>query len=192
MKMENKNNEKKKTRREFLRDALRDASLVAIGGVIGLGWYRGRGDTYAWQIDPYKCSTCGNCETACVLEESAVKCVHSYDICGYCKICFGFFEPQPNAINEGAENQMCPMGAIKRKFVEDPYYEYTIDEALCTGCAKCVKTCNTFGNGSLHMQVRHDRCVNCNQCAIALVCPSDAFKRVPVKSPYLFKKGGAA
>ena len=192
MKMENKNNEKKKTRREFLRDALRGASLVAIGGVIGLGWYRGRGDTYAWQIDPYKCSTCGNCETACVLEESAVKCVHSYDICGYCKICFGFFEPQPNAINEGAENQMCPMGAIKRKFVEDPYYEYTIDEALCIGCAKCVKTCNTFGNGSLHMQVRHDRCVNCNQCAIALVCPSDAFKRVPVKSPYLFKKGGAA
>lgn len=190
--MDNKNNDNKKTRREFLRDALRSASLVAIGGVIGLGWYRGRGDTYAWQIDPYKCSACENCQTACVLEESAVKCVHSYDICGYCKICFGFFESQPNAINEGAENQMCPMGAIKRNFVEDPYYEYTIDESLCTGCAKCVKTCNSFGNGSLQMQVRHDRCVGCNQCAIALVCPSDAFKRVPVKSPYLLKKGGVA
>ena len=117
--------------------------------------------------------------------------MHSYDICGYCKICFGFFEPQPHAINEGAENQMCPLGAIKRKFVEDPYYEYTIDESLCIGCAKCVKGCNTFGNGSLHMQVRHDRCVHCNQCAIALVCPADAFQRVPVKEPYLFKKGGA-
>ena len=189
--MNSNKNDNKKSRREFLRDALRGVSLVAIGGVIGLGWYRGRGDTYAWQIDPYKCSACENCQTACVLEESAVKCVHSYDICGYCKICFGFFEPQPNAINEGAENQMCPLGAIKRKFVEDPYYEYTIDESLCIGCAKCVKTCNSFGNGSLHMQVRHDRCVNCNQCAIALVCPSEAFKRVPVKEPYLFKKGGA-
>jgi electron transport complex protein RnfB len=190
--MNNKNNDQKKTRREFLRDALRGASFVAIGGVVGLGWFRGRGDTYAWQIDPLKCNTCGNCETACVMEESAVKCVHSYDICGYCKICFGFFEPQPNAINEGAENQICPMGAIKRNFVEDPYYEYTIDESLCIGCAKCVKTCNGFGNGSLQMQIRYDRCANCNQCAIALVCPSKAFKRVPVKNPYMFKKGDSA
>jgi Na+-translocating ferredoxin:NAD+ oxidoreductase subunit B len=185
-------NNNKKSRREFLRDALRGASLVAIGGVVGLGLYRGRGDTLVWQIDPYKCSTCGNCETACVLEESAVKCVHAYDVCGYCKICFGFFEPQPNAINEGAENQICPMGAIKRTFIEDPYYEYTIDESLCIGCAKCVETCNGFGNGSLHMQVRHDRCVNCNECAIALVCPADAFRRVSASSPYLYKKGDAA
>jgi electron transport complex protein RnfB len=186
------NNDKTKSRREFLRDALRGVSLVAIGSVIGLGLYRGRNQTFAWQIDPSKCTTCGKCETACVLEESAVKCVHSFEMCGYCKICFGFFEPQPNAINEGAENQLCPMGAIKRKFVEEPYYEYTIDETLCTGCAKCVKTCNGFGNGSLHMQVRHDRCVNCNRCAISDVCPSDAFKKVPVYDPYLFKKGGAA
>ncbi len=114
------NNDKTKSRREFLRDALRGVSLVAIGSVIGLGLYRGRNQTFAWQIDPSKCTTCGKCETACVLEESAVKCVHSFEMCGYCKICFGFFEPQPNAINEGAENQLCPMGAIKRKFVEEP------------------------------------------------------------------------
>lgn len=190
--MENKDNENKKSRREFLRDTLRGASLVAIGGFIGLGLYRGRGYSFAWQIDPLKCSSCGKCETACVMEESAVKCVHSYDICGYCKICFGFFEPQPHAINEGAENQMCPLGAINRNYVEDPYYEYTIDESLCIGCAKCVKGCNTFGNGSLHMQVRHDRCANCNQCAIASVCPADAFQKVSVNDPYLFKKGGAA
>lgn len=185
-------NNNKKSRRDFLRDALRGASLVAAGGIVGLGWSRGRIDTNVWQIDPTKCTYCGECATACVLEESAVKCVHAYTMCGYCRICFGFFETQPSAINEGAENQMCPMGAIKRTFVEEPYYEYTIDESLCIGCAKCVNGCNTFGNGSLHLQVRHDLCVHCNQCAIALVCPSNAFQRVSVKQPYLFKKGGNA
>jgi electron transport complex protein RnfB len=183
-------NDNRKTRREFLRDTLRGASLVVMGGLVGLGWSKGHGDTHVWQIDPAKCNYCGSCATACVLEESAVKCVHSYEICGYCRICFGFFETQPSAINEGAENQMCPMGAIRRTFVEEPYYEYTIDESLCIGCAKCVTGCNTFGNGSLYLQVRHDRCVHCNQCAIALVCPSNAFQRVSTEQPYLLKKGG--
>jgi len=183
------NDDSGRTRREFLRNALRGASLVALGGVMGLGLSRGRGEALVWQIDPEKCNSCGRCATACVLEESAVKGVHSFSICGYCRICFGFFESQPHAINEGAENQMCPLGAIVRKYVEEPYYEYTIDESLCIGCAKCVKGCNTFGNGSLHLQVRHDRCVNCNQCAIALTCPSDAFLRIPARTPYLFKKG---
>ena len=188
--MDSSNNDGGKTRRDFLRGALRGVSLAALGGLVGLGLSRGEGDELVWQIDPYKCTYCGTCATACVMEESAVKCVHAYDICGYCRICFGFFEPQPHAINEGAENQRCPLGAIERTFVEEPYYEYNVDETLCIGCAKCVNGCNTFGNGSLHLQVRHDRCANCNQCAIALECPSDAFRRVPASRPYLFKKGG--
>ena len=44
-----------------------------------------------WQIDPQKCVRCGNCATHCVLEQSAVKCVHAYAICGYCQLCTGFF-----------------------------------------------------------------------------------------------------
>jgi electron transport complex protein RnfB len=36
--------------------------------------------------------------------------------------------------------------------------------------------------------VRHDRCLNCNECAIARVCPADAFRRVPVDQPYLDKE----
>ena len=183
-------NDKEQTRRDFLRTALRGASLAAMGGLVGLGWFR-RGEGSVWQIDPAKCTSCGSCATACVLEESAVKGGHAYSICGYCKICFGFFDPQPSAINEGAENQMCPLGAIRRRYVEEPYYEYIVDESLCIGCAKCVKGCNTFGNGSLHLQVRQDRCVNCNQCAIALVCPSNALQRVPVSRPYLFKAEGS-
>ncbi|MFC1766714.1 4Fe-4S binding protein [Planctomycetota bacterium] len=182
-----KTNDDNKSRRDFLRDAFWGGSLAGMGVLIGLSTRRVQAENKVWQIDPEKCTSCGRCATACVLEESAVKCVQTHEICGYCKICFGFFTPQPHALNEGAENQICPLGAIDRRFVEDPYYEYNVNEDLCIGCAKCVKTCAAFGNASLYLQVRHDRCVNCNQCAIALVCPSGAFQRVPANHPYLFK-----
>ena len=138
-----------------------------------------------WQIDPAKCIQCGRCATHCVLEESAVKCVQLNKMCGYCKLCTGYFEPQPPAMNTGAENQLCPTGAIKRKALEDPYYEYLIDEPLCIGCGKCVRGCVQFGNGSFHLQIRHDRCLNCNECSIAIQCPSHAFERVPASEPYI-------
>ena len=144
-------------------------------------------DKMVWQLDPAKCIQCGRCALNCVLNPSAVKCVHAFKVCGYCKLCFGYFQPGANALNSGAENQLCPTGAIKRKFVEDPYYEYTIDEPLCIGCGKCVKGCNSFGNGSLFLQVRHDRCVNCNDCSIARNCPAGAYRRVPAGQPYLLK-----
>jgi electron transport complex protein RnfB len=122
-----------------------------------------------------------------VLTPSASKCVHAYVMCGYCKLCTGFFDNQPHKLNSGAENQLCPTGAIVRTFVEDPYYEYKIDEKLCMGCAKCVKGCNAFGNGSLFMQIRHDRCVNCNECRIAVNCPAQAIRRIPASQAYLIK-----
>ncbi|MHB0936643.1 MAG: 4Fe-4S binding protein [Armatimonadota bacterium] len=179
------------TRREMLSHGLRGlAALVAAGGLgaLALGGTASAAET-VWQIDPEKCTECGQCATMCVLTPSAVKCVHAYAQCGYCELCFGFFEDSPNSMDTAAENQRCPTGAIKRSFVEDPYYEYVIDEPLCIGCAKCVKGCRAFGNGSLFLQVRHDRCVNCNQCAIASACPSQAFVRVPADQPYLLKGG---
>lgn len=139
-----------------------------------------------WQLDPAKCIQCGRCATHCVLTPSAVKCVHRFAMCGYCRLCFGYFQPGAAALNSGAENQMCPTGAIKRTFIEDPYYEYAVDESLCVGCARCVKGCGAFGNGSLVLQVRHDRCVNCNECSIARNCPADAFRQVPADEPGLF------
>jgi hypothetical protein len=33
--------------------------------------------------------------------------------------------------------------------------------------------------------VRHNYCVDCNECAIAAQCPADAFVRVPADEPYL-------
>jgi electron transport complex protein RnfB len=253
-----------------------------------------------WQLDPDKCTQCGNCATHCVLKSSAVKCIHAFAICGYCDLCFAYFQPQLNQRNTGAENQLCPVGAIQRTFVEDPYYQYTIDQSLCVGCGKCVKGCNAFGNGSLFLQIVHGdmsftellrsqgeeelakdedlrastgaendeqftekiedlkswaknkidggnngsvqspgagkivwdqhyfmirtkedqnrlheylqkaservnrrselfakyqsqrgqvpRCLNCNECSIAIACPAQAFRRVPADQPYLLRK----
>jgi Na+-translocating ferredoxin:NAD+ oxidoreductase subunit B len=174
-------------RRDFFRSAVRGASAIGLGGVLLGVIRRAKVSGTVWQIDPWKCTQCGKCATECVLELSAVKCVHSFDMCGYCQLCTGYFEPQPNRLNTAAENQLCPTGAIERQFIEDPYYEYTINEPLCVGCAKCVKGCTMFGNGSLHLQIRHDRCVNCNDCSIARACPADAIHRVPVSQPYRFK-----
>ena len=180
----------KVSRRSFLREGLWSTSLAGFAVVAGLLAKKSKASETVWQIDPEICIACGNCATYCVLEDSAVKCVHAYAVCGYCKICFGFFGPEPADINTGAENQLCPTGAIKRTFVEDPYYQYTIDESLCNGCGKCVKGCNAFGNGSLFLQVRHDRCLNCNECSIAAACPSGAYKRVSAEEPYIIKGTG--
>ena len=175
-------------RREFVADGLRVAGAIGLAGFVSfLTGRRGAADKMVWQIDPGKCISCGNCATHCVLDESAVKCVHSFTMCGYCELCTGYFEPNPIGLNTGAENQLCPTGAIQRMLIEDPYHEYTIDEKLCIGCGLCVKGCTQFGNGSLCLQVRHDRCLNCNECSIAAACPADAFVRVPADKPYLLK-----
>ena len=174
-------------RRLFLDAVARVAGLLGLGALAGGLVRKTQAQPTRWQIDPWKCTACGKCATACVLELSAAKCVQLYDICGYCDFCTGYFEPQPNKLNTGAENQLCPTGAIVRTFIEDPYYEYSIQEPLCIGCAKCVKGCTLFGNGSFHLQIRHDRCVNCNECSIARACPADAVRRVPADRPYLYK-----
>ncbi len=174
-------------RREFLRRGLAGAVGVCAAGLSVRAVRSSAREGTVWQIDPAKCVQCGQCMTHCVLNPSAVKCVHAFEMCGYCKLCFGYFLPAAGALHSGAENQMCPTGAIRRRFVEEPYFEYTIDRGLCTGCGKCVLGCNTFGNGSLHLQILHDRCVDCNECAIARDCPAQAIRRVPRVRPYLLK-----
>lgn len=181
--------ENKISRMEFLKKTGRGLSVLALGGIAGAALGRSkRKKESVWQIDPDKCTQCGKCATECVLRVSAVKCVHNFSICGYCNLCFGYFAPGQRELNTGAENQLCPTGAIKRKFVEEPYYEYTIKENRCVGCGKCVKGCTAFGNGSLQLQIRHDRCKNCNECAIAKACPSKAIFRIPAAKGYITKE----
>lgn len=185
--MSDKKEPKSIERRRFIRNSMQMALAVSLGGVAGVSLLKSTSKEYVWQIDPFKCVQCGRCADECVMTPSAVKCVHAYDLCGYCDLCGGYLKPDPNARSTAAENQLCPTSAIKRKYIEEPYFEYVIDEELCIGCAKCVAGCTSFGNGSLHLQIRHDRCKNCNECAIARVCPADAIQRVPADTPYLIK-----
>lgn len=185
--LKSKTMKKPLNRREFIKDCLKYSVGLAVVGVAGYSFKNAGGEQWVWQIDPFKCTSCGRCATDCVLSPSAVKCVHAYELCGYCDLCGGYLKPNHIARNTAAENQLCPTAAIERKFIEDPYYAYHINEDLCIGCAKCVAGCTSFGNGSLHLQIIHDICVNCNECAIARVCPSDAISRMPKSKAYNIK-----
>ncbi|MDR0871080.1 MAG: 4Fe-4S binding protein [Planctomycetaceae bacterium] len=176
-------------RRNFLQTTARctvAAGLLGTAGVLAAKKKAVAGAS-VWQIDPEKCIGCGACAYRCVNTVSAVKCFHNFKMCGYCDLCTGFFDPQPLARNAGAENQLCPTNAISRRDVETPYFEYQIDKELCIGCGKCVDGCFSLGNGSLFLQIDQSRCKQCNQCAIALYCPSKAIQKISAEQGYLFK-----
>ncbi len=189
--MSDKNKHKKSPieRRKFLQmlgSAAAGGSILLATGALLTKTQRANA-SHLWQIDPSKCTQCGRCETHCVLNVSAVKCFHANKVCGYCDLCGGYYRSNVKELNTAAENLMCPTGAIQRRFVEDPYFEYSIDESLCNGCGKCVKGCTSFGNGSLYLQINRDICVDCNECQIAKVCPADAITRVPLDKAYKLK-----
>lgn len=179
-------------RRGFLADGLRAAGVALVGGLAALlGLRKARADDLVWQLAPDLCMACGNCATHCVLDVSAVKAVQFYPMCAMCDVCTGFIDQQSYVeVDTGAENQLCPTGALVRTLVIEqagvPRYEYPVDEPKCIGCGKCVKGCAMM-NGSLYLQVKHDRCLNCNECSIAVACPTRAFRRVPADRPYLLK-----
>jgi electron transport complex protein RnfB len=178
------------SRRDFVRKAgkvLAVAPLIAVPMAL---MNKTTASGYVWQIDPFKCTQCGQCKTNCVKTPSAVKCVHAYVMCGYCDLCGGYLRQGVKTISTGAENQLCPTGAIVRKFVEEPYFEYTIIEELCDGCGKCVKGCKDFGNGSLYLQINQALCDNCNECSIARTCPAQAISMVPAGFQYIPKDQG--
>jgi electron transport complex protein RnfB len=184
--------EREFSRRSVLTTGVWVAGALATGGLTALLTRRATAEPMLWQIDPTRCINCGNCQTKCVLQPSAVRCAHLTPICGYCDICRGFLKADYDSQDSGAENELCPRNAIRRRLVAAPYYEYTIDEARCIGCGKCCKGCAAFGNASLMLQIRHSICVNCNQCAIAAACPARAVVRVPASCGSLMhrKAGG--
>jgi electron transport complex protein RnfB len=182
----------RETRRDFLVEGIRLMGLVgAAGGAGFLAGRRGQEEPLVWQLDPDLCIACGNCGKHCVLTPSAVKAVQFYPLCAMCDICTGYFHVSYRSLDTAAENQLCPTGALVRQFIVAeagvPRFEYHVNRELCIGCGKCVKGCAMM-NGSLFLQVQHDRCVNCNQCSIAMACPTQAFRRVPRTQPYLLKK----
>lgn len=159
---------KQVSRRGFLLWSARSVAALALLGGSGFLLRKHRRHRL-YQIDPAKCTQCGRCATACVRTPSAVKCVNQFDICGYCDYCYGYYQGEMNN-----RELRCPYDAIVRKQVGDGVYEYTINEDKCIGCGVCVTNCRTLGNGSLYLQIRHDLCRECNQCAIADACPANA------------------
>ncbi|OFX61848.1 MAG: hypothetical protein A2046_07430 [Bacteroidetes bacterium GWA2_30_7] len=185
MSSEQKNN--KYSRRDFIRNGIRFSILAGIGVIGGTLLTKKLSSKTLWQIDTKKCTQCGRCATSCVKMPSAVKCFHAFDMCGYCDLCGGYFKPGTKDLTTAAENQLCPTSALKRKFIEEPFFEYEIIEDLCIGCGKCVKGCEAFGNSSLQLQINQHICDNCNECSIARDCPAEAISRVSFSDSYLME-----
>ena len=187
------------TRREFLGHAARGTTLIGIGG---LAAYLARKASVegAWRIDLEACvnsrlgavgvDVCDLCSTECVLGLSAVRAVNEFAKCGRCYICPAYFDVTSAIDEEGLPSQkLCPRDAIERNVIgwEDPddpannFYEYTIDETRCNGCGKCVMGCKEpAGLSSVRLEVRHNLCLDCNRCSIAIACPDNAYEREPV------------
>jgi electron transport complex protein RnfB len=175
------------SRRQFFDRAGRVFGFVTLGGAAGLLVKRASANA-VYQVDPSKCTSCDLCRTSCVLSHSAVKAVNDFSKCGYCQLCPAYMDvtsmPDEKGIPTGL---VCPQDALKRRVVgtvdpDDPnnnYYEYVVDEERCDGCGKCVKAClPPAGNGSLRLEIRYDRCVECNECAIQIACPDVAIVRL--------------
>lgn len=184
------------TRREMLGHAARGAAFVGLGGTAGLLSWKAS-NTYAWMIDPARCinsklgavgvETCELCATQCVITLSAVRAVNEFSKCGRCYVCPAYFKITSAVGPDGLPSEkVCPRDAITRAAIgwidpDDPannFYEYTIDEAKCNGCGRCVMECKEpAGLGSITLEVRHDVCLDCNRCSIAAACPEDAYAR---------------
>ncbi len=199
------------TRRHFLERAGQVACGAALVGTAGL-LIRRSCALDAWTIDPNRCvnirlgvvgvnRVCEICADSCVLALSAVRAVNDHAKCGRCCICPAYYDVRSPVGSDGLPTKkLCPRDAIRREPIGevDPYdplnnfYEYTIDEERCNGCGRCVMECkDPAGLGSIRLEVRHDLCLRCNRCSIAMDCPDDAYVRVgPEPSPETDLEGG--
>lgn len=180
----------KSNRRKFLRNAGRATCAMALGGIA----YRiagkhlkaedvGPGSRYIWQIDPERCTFCGECEKICVRTPSAVKAVNDQKKCSYCVVCYGHISDKTIAsekiMSEGI--RVCEQDAVTRKNQSggiNGYFIYDIDDKKCVACGKCAKSCNEKGTKSMFLLIRPDLCLACNSCNIASKCPEDAIDRL--------------
>lgn len=166
--------EKNIDRRSFLKIGARTVGACALLGSSGFLLSKAV-KRHAFFIDPEQCIKCTGCETNCVKNISAVKCVNNLEECGLCVHCFGYFVDDNNEA-ETPENLVCPTRALKRKKIGDETFSYTINEDECIGCGRCVKACWDKGAASMTLQIRGNLCLECNSCTIQNQCPANAVK----------------
>jgi Na+-translocating ferredoxin:NAD+ oxidoreductase subunit B len=77
---------KYQSRRDFVRKAGKLTVIVPLLLIPAALAKKTMATSYVWQIDPFKCTQCGQCKTNCVLTPSASKCVHAFPMCGYCDL----------------------------------------------------------------------------------------------------------
>jgi electron transport complex protein RnfB len=187
------------TRRSAFKRISRAAAITGMTGAAAFLVRKAEGQV-VWQIDSARCvnsrvgevvaKVCDLCVKGCVVKQSAVRAVNDFSQCGRCAICPAYFNVSSAVGPDGLPSEkLCPRDAITRKPIgeidpADPannFYEYVIDEKKCDGCGKCVMACKEpAGLGSIRLMVRHDLCVDCNNCAISLACPKDALVQLPV------------
>lgn len=188
--MAEENNKQQVSRRHFIKVAGRALCGVALGGIMFrvagghlTGSPVGPNSRFVWQIDPQKCSFCGDCETSCVRRPSAVKAVNDQIKCSNCVICYGhIFDKRIDSDKVMSHGRrVCPHDAVTRvpySGGDEGYFIYDIDHKKCTACAKCAKECNQFGTASMFLLIRPDLCLACNKCSIASRCPEGAIERL--------------
>lgn len=181
------------SRRKALDRLGRGAVIAGMAGTAGYLVQKAEGQI-VWQVDAAKClnsrlgevgvKVCDLCLKECVVTLSAVRAVNTFSECGRCYICPAYYNVKSAVDRDGLPSEkLCPRDAIARKPIgeadpADPannFYEYIVDEEKCDGCGKCVMACKEpAGLGSIRLKIRHNLCVNCNQCAISIACPKDA------------------
>lgn len=156
-------------RRKFLLQIGRVSALGALGT---LAWRLGLNSrellAQSWQIDGSLCQACGACSNNCTLPGSAVRACLQQKDCRQCGNCSAWKKRPKGAAKDAARQIVCPQGAISVQQGEDGSV-VTIDHKLCNGCGKCVQACRF---DAIVLRIDAQSCLDCNQCSIALKCPS--------------------
>lgn len=129
-----------------------------------------------WVINPDKCIGCGNCAEACVLPKSAALAVIDPNKIENIELHPAMFKSTKPGASTGIENRICPTDAIVRTQQNDSTWNYSIDETRCIGCGACTIRSKKKGSGAFSLKIT-DRCVSCNECSIAITCPTGAITR---------------